>query len=249
MNLKGKVAVVTGSTRGIGLAIAQRLARNGMHIVINASSSKEDMEQIILKLEGGMPQHIGFVADISRPEAVEAMAKKVEDRFGRCDLLVNNAGFTKFIPHADLHQLSETIFDRTIAVNLKGPFLCVRAFESLLRRNPPGLIVNIASVAATTAQGSSVIYCACKAGLVNMTKSLARALAPDIRVNSVSPGLVDTELTKDFGRYREEQIVQTPLKRLGRVEDIAGMVLAIMTDMDFVTGHDFVVDGGRSCGS
>jgi 3-oxoacyl-[acyl-carrier protein] reductase len=118
----------------------------------------------------------------------------------------------------------------------------------LLRKNPPGLVVNVASIAAATAVGSSIAYCASKAGLVNMTRSLARALAPDIRVNSVSPGLTDTELTREWKEYRRRQIAQTPMGRLGTVHDVARCVLSLACDMKFVTGHDIVVDGGRILG-
>ena len=239
-----RVVVVTGSTRGVGRAIAEAFAHAGAHVVINSSSSEQVIESVLQNLPGGGERHLGIRADVSSVRVSE-MAAQVEKRFGRCDVLVNNAGFTRFIPHAQLGELTEEIFDRTLAVKLKGPFLCVKAFAPLLRRYPPGLVVNIASIAATTAMGSSIAYCASKAGLVNMTRSLARALAPEIRVNSISPGLMDTELTRNWDEYRQEQINQTPMGRLGSPEDVAKCVLAIAVDMDYVTGADFVIDGGR----
>lgn len=240
-----RVAVITGSTRGIGFAIAQQLAREEMQVVLNASSEK-GLADAVAGLPGGSGRHCGIAADVRRWDQVSAMAAKVRERFGRCDLLVNNAGFTRFIPHDHLEDLTEEIFDQTLDVNLKGPYLCTRAFAPLLRLHPPGLIVNIASLAARTAVGSSVAYCASKAGLVTMTQALARALAPEIRVNSISPGLVDTLLTRDFGDYRGESIQRTPLSRLATVEEIARAVWVLDRQLTFVTGENLVVDGGRS---
>lgn len=246
--LTGRVAVVTGSTRGIGWAIAQELAEAGAQVVINASSSDEAVGSAVARLPGGMQRHLGVKAAVEQWDQVRSLAEATKARFGRCDILVNNAGFTRFVPHANLDELAEEVFDHTLAVNLKAPFLCIRAFAPLLRQHPPGLVVNIASIAASTAIGSSVAYCASKAGLVNMTKSLARALAPDIRVNSISPGLTDTELTLGWEEYRRSQIAQTPMGRLGSPQDIGRCVLALACDMGFVTGQDIVLDGGRILG-
>ena len=243
--MDGRVVVITGSTRGIGLAIAQELSGAGAHVVINCSSSEDLAKEVATQLPGGDDLHMGCRADVRSQTEVSAMADQVGARYGRCDLLVNNAGFTRFIPHHQLDDLTEEIFDRTIETNLKGAFLCTRAFVPLLRRNPPGLIVNMSSVAATSALGSSIAYCASKAGLVNMTKSLARALAPDIRVNAVSPCLMDTEFTREFGEYRERQIELTPLGRLAYPVDAARCVLALATTLTFVTGENINVDGGR----
>jgi len=246
--IEGLVAVVTGSTRGIGLEIARELAGDGAHVVINGSSSEEAVRCAVAGLPGGDSRHLGVCATVERWDQVQALAEACRARFDRCDILVNNAGFTRFIPHAALDELSEDIFDRTLSVNLKGAFFCIRAFAPLLRKHPPGLVVNIASIAATIALGSSVAYCASKAALVNMTKSLARALAPDIRVNSISPGLIDTELTRGWEEYRKRQIAQTPMGRLGIAGDIARCVLVLACDLKFATGQDIILDGGRILG-
>ena len=244
-SLDGKVAVVTGSTRGIGLATAQALSEEGAHVVVNCSSSEDDALQVASGLRGGEGFHMGCRADVRSQDEVSALAERVEERFGRCDILVNNAGFTRFIPHQNLDDLTVEIFDRTMETNVKGAFICTRAFAPLLRRHPPALVVNMSSVAATSGLGSSIAYCASKAGLVNMTKALARALAPEIRVNAVSPCLMDTEFTRDFGEYRERQIELTPLGRLAYPEDAARCVLALATTLTFVTGENINVDGGR----
>ena len=243
--LDGQVAVVTGSTKGVGLAIAESLGGAGASLVINCSSSQQSADEIVSRLPGSAERHMACRANVTSGEEIVSMASWVRDRYGRCDILVNNAGFTRFIPHDKLDDLTEEIFDRTIQTNLKGAFICTRAFAPLLRLNPPGLIVNISSIAATSAVGSSIAYCASKAALVNMTKSLARALAPDIRVNAVSPCLIDTEFTKDFGEYRERQIELTPLGRLASTDDVAKCVLALTTCLTFVNGEEINVDGGR----
>jgi 3-oxoacyl-[acyl-carrier protein] reductase len=243
--LAGKTAVVTGSTRGIGLAIARALADEGASVVVNARRAGEALNRAIAGLNGGAARHLAVAADVTAVDQIAALEKATRERFGRCDLLVNNAGFTRFIPHAQLDDLSEEIFDRTIATNLRAPFFCVRAFTPMLRASRPALVVNVASIAAVSAVGSSIAYGASKAAVVNMTKSLARVLAPDVRVNSVSPGLIDSDLTRDFGAYRAESLSKTPLGRLGTADDVAQVVLALATTLTFTTGADLICDGGR----
>lgn len=243
--LGGKTAVVTGSSRGIGLAIARVLAAEGATIVLNARRPGEVLDEAVAGLEGGATRHMAVAADVTQVDEIARLERATRERFGRCDILVNNAGFTRFIPHDQLDDLTEEIFDRTIATNLRGPLFCVREFAPLLRASRPAQVVNIASIAATSAIGSSIAYCASKAAVVNMTKSLARALAPDIRVNSVSPGLTDSDLTRDWAEYRNESLRRTPLARLGTPDDVADCVLALVTRLRFVTGHDLVSDGGR----
>lgn len=252
MNLKlaGKVALVTGSARGIGRAIAMRLAEDGASVVINASKSLKDAKAALslLPSNGDLQKHIFIKADVSDPSAITKMMTGIARRYGRLDILVNNAGTTRFIDHARLDKLTHDIFDTIYKVNLRGAFLCVQKALPLLARSESALVVNIASIAATTAVGSNIAYCATKAGIVNMTKSLARALAPKIRVNSVSPGLTETDLIKGWDSYRVEQIKKTPLGRLARCEDVASLVAALAEDMPYVTGQDIAVDGGRTLG-
>lgn len=247
MQLRRKVALVTGSSRGIGKAIAMDLAKEGASVVINASKSTEEAERTLTKLPKGMGQEHCFIqADIKDPKRISEMMEKIKQRYGRLNILVNNAGTTSFIAHSELEKLTVDIFDEIYHLHVRGAFLCVQEALPLLKQAEDALVVNIASIAAITAVGSNIAYCAMKTALVNMTKSLARALAPDIRVNAVSPGLTETQLIKGWEDYKTEQIIKTPLGRLGTCEDIANAVLALVTSLTYVTGQNIVVDGGRS---
>ena len=177
------------------------------------------------------------------------LAVDIESRYGRCDVLVNCAGTTRFVAHDDLDGLDDALIDDVLATNVRGPFAMVRALARQLKRSElpgGGVVVNISSIAAQTAMGSNVIYCASKAALDNLTKSLARALSPAIRVVSVSPGLVDTEFVKSMDpAWRDEQAQRTPLGRLAQPEEIALAVLAAVRELRFTTGCVLPVDGGR----
>jgi len=247
MKLLGKVALVTGSSRGIGKAIAAALAKEGAHVVINASSSRSEAKKAYMGLPRPAGQkHSLIIADIAAPGQISKMMCLIGKKYGCLDILVNNAGTTTFIKHSELDKLTQDIFDKIYAVNLRGAFLCVQKALPLLKRSDSAQVINIASIAAMTGVGSNIAYCAMKAGLVNMTLSLARALAPGIRVNAISPGLTETGLMKGWGKYPAEQIRRTPLGRLGRPEDTAAAVLALIDPLKYVTGHNLVIDGGRT---
>lgn len=244
--LANRVAVVTGSSRGIGKAIALRLAREGATVVINASTSAAEARRAAAELPAVNGQrHAVIMADMGHPAHVARFMRDIGRRYRRVDILVNNAGVTRFVEHRRLGALDAGLFDRIYRVNVRGPFLCTQHALPWLRHSRHPLVVNIASIASLTGIGSNVAYCASKAALVTMTKSLARALAPRIRVNSVSPGLTETELIRDWSRYRREQARRTPLGRLARPEDVANAVCALATSLTYVTGHNLIVDGGR----
>jgi 3-oxoacyl-[acyl-carrier protein] reductase len=170
----------------------------------------------------------------------------VDKRHSRLDLLVNSHGTTRFVPHGDLDALDDALISRILDVNVRGVIASVRAALPLMRRGGGGAIVNISSIAAVTAMGSNIAYCASKAAVDNLTKSLARALAPDIRVVSVSPGLVDTEFVRGLDQsWRDEQAGRTPMRRLADPEEVARAVLAAGTSLTFTTGAILSVDGGR----
>ncbi|HEX3847876.1 MAG TPA: SDR family oxidoreductase [Steroidobacteraceae bacterium] len=241
------VAVVTGGTGGIGGAICRALARGGFAVVIGFHRSADAANRLCAALEGG--GHVALQASVTDSAALEAMAGWVRKRFARCDVLVNCAGITRFVAHDDLDGLDDALIDEILATNVRGSFAAVRALAPLLRSSAwPGgaVVVNISSIAARTAMGSNVMYCASKAALDNMTQSLARALAPAVRVVSVSPGLVDTEFVKSLDPgWRDAQAARTALGRLAAPHEVADAVIAAVRDLRFSTGCVLAVDGGR----
>lgn len=248
--LDGQVAVVTGGAGGIGEAICRILADAGCTVVIGYNSSAEAASNLARTLPTTEQSHMALRAVVTDSTVLADLAREVGDRYGRCDILVNCAGTTRFVPHADLDALDDGLIEQILATNVRGPFAAVRALKPFLEASreggTPGLVVNISSIAAVTAMGSNVMYCASKAAVDNMTKSLARALAPGIRVLSVSPGLADTEFVKSMDQsWRDEQASRTPLKRLAMPEEVGAAVLAAATLLSFTTGAVIPVDGGR----
>jgi len=246
-SLAGSVAVVTGGSRGIGAATARILASAGARVIVTHRDSSDAAGQVVASLPGS--GHRAIRASAVDTPALEAAAASVAEVEGGLDILVNNAAMTKVIPHGDMDALDDAFFDAVLATNLRGPFATVRAFRPLLQADGGGLVVNVTSLAARMAMGSNVAYSASKAGLENMTLSLARALAPDIRVLAIAPALVDTELTRDWSpRRRQAEIDRTPLGRLATPDDVARTVLAAATLLGFATGCVLPVDGGRPLG-
>jgi len=241
------VAVVTGGTGGIGAEICRSLAAAEFSVVVGYRNSRERAQ----RLADALPRdgHLALSAPVTDSQALRAMAAQVRARYGRCDVLVNCAGTTRFVPHADLDALDDDLIDEILATNVRGAFAALRALVSLLqasKRPGGGVVVNISSIAARTAMGSNIMYCASKAALDNMTQSLARALAPGVRVISVSPGLVDTEFVKSLDpEWRTRQAERTPLGRLALPIEVAAAVVAAVRDLTFSTGCVLGVDGGR----
>ena len=243
-SLTGKVALVTGGGGGIGSAICRRLAAAGAQVVVNYNSNAQKAEAVIASMAG--ENHLAIQASVTDSATLRQMAAQVRERYGKLDLLVNNAGITRPVPHADLDGLDDEWIDRILQTNFRGAFACVRAFKELLMAGEGGTVVNISSVAAVTGIGSNVAYCASKAAMDSMTRSLARALAPKIRVVSVSPGWVWGEYASRMEpAYIQEQINKTPLGRIAQPEDVAEAVLAVATTLAFSTGCIIPVDGGR----
>lgn len=245
--LDGRVALITGASRGIGAATARVFAREGARVLITHRDSAEDAEAVCASLAGA--GHRVIRADAADTAAVEAAAASVAETEGQLDVLVNNAARTRVIPHADLEALDDDFFDAVMQTNVRGAFATVRALRGLLSEGDGGVIVNISSLAARMAGGSNIAYCASKAAMDNMTLSLARALAPEIRVVSVAPGLVDTRFTSAWDpTVRRRYIERTPLGRLPTPEDLGRAVLAVATDLTATTGAVIPVDGGRPLG-
>jgi len=241
------VAVVTGGAGSMGTIICGALAREGMRVVIGYNRSAEKAKALATSLPGG--GHSALASPVTDSEALAAFAREIESRYGYCDVLVNCAGVTRFVPHGDLDGLDDALIENILSTNVRGPFATIRALRSLLEKSShPGgaVIINISSIAALTAMGSNVIYCASKAAVDNMTKSLARALAPKIRVVSVAPGVVDNDFIRSMDPvWLKEQVGRTPLKRLAAPEEVASAIIAAVKHLTFTTGGIIPVDGGR----
>lgn len=245
-----RVALVTGGGTGIGRAVCERLAREGIGtIIVNYSRSAEAAERLVEELSADGVHAFAIQADISDVTSVEAMFERVTHDIGRLDYLVNNAGTTELIPFRDLSAVTPDTWDRLLGTNLLGSFWCARAAAPLLRE-VQGAIVNVASIAGERAVGSSIPYGVSKAGVLQLTRSLAIALAPSIRVNSVSAGTVRSGWHEKlvgndvFTERSEEESAVVPLKRLARPDDIAEGVVSLLS-MGFVTGQDLLIDGGK----
>ena len=246
-SMSGQVAVVTGGGGGIGSAICRRLAAAGARVVLTYNQHEAKAVAVAKTLAGD--GHSVMQASVDDSATLTQLAAKVMAQYGKVNLLVNNAGVTRPVPHVDLDRLDDELIDRIFRVNWRGAFATVRAFKPLLEQGDGVVVVNISSVAAITGLGSNVAYCASKAALDSMTRSLARALAPQIRVVSVSPGWVEGEYANRMDpSLIAEQRQKTPLKRIARAEEVAEAVLAAATLLKFSTGCIIPVDGGRPLG-
>jgi 3-oxoacyl-[acyl-carrier protein] reductase len=246
MKLKGKVALITGAGRGIGKAIALEFAKEGSNVIINYNKSKNEAEEVKNEIEKLGSKAIAIKADVSKKDDVEKMVETILKEFKRIDILVNNAGIISVAP---FQKLDEEEWDKIMDTNLKGVFLCSKAVSEAMIKQRSGKIINISSIYGSIFGGQYVAhYCASKAGTANLTKSLAQALAPNIQVNSISPGNIDTEMTRRAGDdFIKGVIEKTPLKRLGKPEEIAKTaVFLASSDSDFITGQNIIVDGGLS---
>lgn len=244
MSLEGKVAVVTGGSRGIGRAVCQRLANLGALVYINYVSRSEAAEETLKLIEdaGGKAKIIGF--DVADGKAVQSAFKAIAKEAGTIDILVNNAGITR---DGLMALMKEGDWDSVIDTNLKGAFLCAKAASRTMMKKKTGRIVNISSVSGFAGNAGQVNYAAAKAGLVGLTKSMAREYATrNITVNSVAPGYIETEMTDLLGEDVQEQIKsEIPLAVFGRCEDIAGAVAYLVSeDGGYITGQTLHVNGG-----
>lgn len=242
--LQGKTALITGGATGIGRAIALKLAQEGVNIAINYSRSQEDALKTQEEIKAINVACRIYQANIAKDQDVRTMVSQVVEDFGQLDILVNSAGMTYFVQHADLEGMKDEYWDEIFSVNVKGVFNTCRAAADALKRQK-GCIVNITSIAGLTGLGSSIAYCASKAAEISVTKSLARVLAPEVRVNSVAPGVVLTRWVKGHEEHITRMAEGTPLQRVCTPEDVAEVAYSLIANAGFVTGQTWVVDGGN----
>jgi 3-oxoacyl-[acyl-carrier protein] reductase len=240
-----KVALVTGAATGIGRAVALQLARKGLAVAVNYSRSEAEAADTLAEVRKYQVPGILCKANVADDQAVRAMVQRCRHELGGLDVLVNNAGTTRFIEHTQLESLTEEVWEEIFGVNLKGTFYCCRAALPALQERE-GSIVNITSVAGIQGIGSSIPYAASKAALNCLTKSLARAFAPKVRVNAVAPGPVLTRWLADHMDQIEKSLEMTPMRRAATPDDIGDTVVFLVLGTKLMTGQVVVVDGGRT---
>lgn len=242
--LKGKVAVITGAGRGIGKAIALQFAENGSKVVVNYRSSVTQVEEVINIIKSAGGEAIAVQADISREEDAKRLIEEAVKQFGRLDVLVNNAGITK---DNLLMRMTEQDFDSVIDTNLKGTFFCTKYAATVMLKQRSGKIINISSVVGIIGNVGQANYAASKAGVIGMTKAVARELSSrGITVNCVAPGFVETDMTEQLSdKVKEATIANIPLKRYGVASEVAGAVSFLASEAaNYITGQVIQVDGG-----
>jgi 3-oxoacyl-[acyl-carrier protein] reductase len=239
------VALVTGAATGIGRSVALRLAKEGMAVAVNYSRSEAEARETLAGVEAAGARGLLCKANVGDDAAVRAMVEHVRKELGGIDVLVNNAGTTRFIDHADLEAVTDEDWNQILGVNLKGTFYACRAAWPALRERG-GSVVNVTSVAGLGGQGSSIPYAASKAAINTMTKSLARVFAPRVRVNSVAPGPVLTRWLLPHTKMIERAVSMTPMRRAATPDDIADVVVFLARGTSLMTGQVVVVDGGLS---
>jgi 3-oxoacyl-[acyl-carrier protein] reductase len=248
MDFEGKVAVVTGSSRGIGRAIALRLAESGARVVVNYHGSEAAAREVVEQIEALGSQAIACQADVSQVAEAEALMGAAKDAFGRIDILVNNAGTTR---DTLLMRMTEEDWDLVVDTNLKGTFNCIKAVSRQMMRQRYGRIVNITSVAGISGNAGQANYASAKAGIIGLTKTVAKELGSrGITCNAVAPGFVPTDLTASLPQDLIDQAIErTPLGRIGSVDDMAEATAFLASDKaSFITGQVLAVDGGLAIG-
>jgi 3-oxoacyl-[acyl-carrier protein] reductase len=246
-----RVAIITGSARGVGAATARLLAGKGYNVVINYSKNEAGALEVQKTCAGLGAETLVCRADVTIDEECRRMVEETMHKWGRIDTLVNNAGATKYVAHHKLEGLTKDDFMRLYSVNVVGPFQMIRAVVPHMKASGKGSIVNIASLAGVTAVGSSIAYCASKAGLVNMTVSLARVLGPEIRINAVCPGFIQGEWAREglgpvlYEKSKAFVENKVPLKITATHDQIATTVLYFIEDAALVTGETLLLDGGQ----
>lgn len=253
MEVDGRCAIVTGGGTGVGRATALDLARRGCHVVVNYSRSVDAAEETAAEAAALGVRAVPCRADVADDADCRALVETAVRELGALHVLVNNAGTTVFVPHAELDRIGDGDWERLIGVNLKGPFQCARAARGPIDEAGGGEIVNVSSVAGILGMGSSIPYCCSKAGLNNLTLTLARVLAPKIRVNAVAPGFIEGEWLRQglgpaYDAIKSAIAERSALGRVCRAQDVSDAILSLITGSDLVTGQVLACDGGMLLG-
>ena len=254
MNLENAVCIITGAGTGTGAACATQLSAKGCRVVVNYSRSEQDARDVVARCKAAGGQAIAVKADVSKDADCRALAQAAIDKWGQIDGLINNAGITKFAPASDLEALDAEDFQSIYAVNVIGPYQMTRACAPALRASANGGIVNVSSLSGVRGVGSSTAYVASKGALNAMTLALARALAPEIRVNAVCPGLIDTRWhsarfdPEDYAKFKAGYAKVVPLEKAASADDVAEVAVWLLEGAAVVTGETILVDSGYHLG-
>ena len=243
--LDNKVALVTGGSNGIGLATVKMLANEGATLIVGYYKGEDRAREVIKHLPG--KNHELCQIKLEDPSTSEALAKKVKDKYGSIDIIVNSAGFTKPIAHKDIEKLDIETFDSILLANARGPYSIIRSLMPMLEKSNDAVVINVSSISAFTGSGSNIAYCASKAAVDTMTMSLARVFGPKIRFLCVSPAAVATDFVQGRDRNALELLAEkTPLKKVVEPDDVALAIMACITHLKTATGTRIVVDGGKN---
>ncbi|MEX0958880.1 MAG: glucose 1-dehydrogenase [Burkholderiales bacterium] len=254
MKLEGAVCIVTGAGTGTGAACALQLAEKGCRVLVNYSRSESEAREVVAQCIAAGGEAVAAQGDVAQDADCRALARAATEKWGRIDALINNAGVTKFAAAADLDALDAEDFQRIYAVNVIGPYQMIRACVPAMKQQGGGAIVNISSISGVRGFGSSTAYIASKGALNAMTLSLARALAPGIRVNAVCPALIETRWhadrysPEDYAKFKASYEKTVPLGRAAKPEDVAEVALWLLEGADLVTGETILVDSGLHLG-
>lgn len=238
-----RVALITGASGGMGQAIARRLHHEGLRVAVHYHQAQEKAQHLVEELS--VNNAAKFQADLRQETEVKAMIASCVRHFGRLDILINNAGWTRYVPDHELEGLDNDLVQRTLELKVHAPLYCIRAARPYLAAHGTGSVVNITSVAGLAAKGSSIIYAAANAALSNLTRSMARALAPDIRVNAVAPGFVSTGWLWTQDPKAQQRVAENNyIQRVITPEEVAAAVYFLCAESPGITGEELVIDGG-----